>query len=81
MRPTPRQMAPGASLAAPSSMPASCRLTYMCVSHSIPALRMISVDTLKPPHLVVACGVVQAHGTLGKINIAGDWWGCRWPDT
>eukprot|EP00959_Pyramimonas_sp_CCMP1952_P189642 3967170-Pyramimonas_sp.AAC.1 len=46
---------------------------HMCVSNTIPALRVEYAATLKPPHLVVVHEIVQANGTRGKITITDDW--------
>eukprot|EP00959_Pyramimonas_sp_CCMP1952_P178725 3735741-Pyramimonas_sp.AAC.1 len=60
----------------------ACQLSaHMCVSNSIPPLRVEYVATLKPPHLVVVCEAIQANGTLGAITVADDWWCCRRPGT
>eukprot|EP00959_Pyramimonas_sp_CCMP1952_P388809 8146491-Pyramimonas_sp.AAC.1 len=51
------------------------------VSHTIPALRMNYMTTLKPPHPVVVYEPFQAYGTIGKLTIIDDRWRCRWPET
>eukprot|EP00959_Pyramimonas_sp_CCMP1952_P148173 3100459-Pyramimonas_sp.AAC.1 len=50
------------------------------MSHSIPALCMKVVATLKPPDYVVIDEVVQASGILVEVTITDDRWRCRWPD-
>eukprot|EP00959_Pyramimonas_sp_CCMP1952_P034151 715746-Pyramimonas_sp.AAC.1 len=52
----------------------------MCRNHSIPALRMEYVATLKPPHPVVVDEVAQANGKLVEVTVTDDRRRCRWPD-
>eukprot|EP00959_Pyramimonas_sp_CCMP1952_P040222 840752-Pyramimonas_sp.AAC.1 len=68
-------MAQGASVAAPSKIPARC--LHMRVRHSVPTPCMDYAAALKPPDLVVMDEAVQAYGTFVNVTVADDRWRCR----